>query len=138
MCMQVWVPDSKSRMAPASTCFFNDAAWLDSGDLRMVYPSIDNGTAELLGCKSLRIQHQVRLTLILLANVLAIYPPEVSNMGCYGDAAEPQHLEPAQESRQRPASCRFAVHLERLAASAEAATNMTAACPLLLRSAQPH
>ena len=62
--MQVWVPDYQSRMAPASACFFNDAAWLDSGDLRMVCPSIDNGTAELLGCKSLRIQHQVRLTLI--------------------------------------------------------------------------
>ena len=41
------------------TCFYNDASWLDAGDMRMVHPQIDNHTAEILGCKSLRIQHQV-------------------------------------------------------------------------------
>lgn len=58
MCVQVWVPDSDRILAPASACFFNDAAWLDAGDLRMMHPQIDNSTAELLGCKSLRVQHQ--------------------------------------------------------------------------------
>ena len=43
------------------TCFYNDASWLDAGDMRMVHPQINNGTAETLGCKSLRIQHQVDL-----------------------------------------------------------------------------
>ena len=44
-------------MTQAAACFFNDAPWLNAGDLRMVHPEIDNGVAELLGCKSLRIQH---------------------------------------------------------------------------------
>ena len=43
------------------TCFYNDASWLDAGDMRMVHPQIDNRTAEIIGCKSLRIQHQVGL-----------------------------------------------------------------------------
>ena len=59
--LQVWLPDARSRMSPAMTCFYNDASWLDAGDMRMVHPQIDNRTAEILGCKSLRIQHQVGL-----------------------------------------------------------------------------
>ena len=59
--VQVWLPDAHSRMSPAMTCFYNDASWLDAGDMRMVHPQIDNRTAETLGCKSLRIQHQVGL-----------------------------------------------------------------------------
>ena len=55
--MQVWVPDAERKMTQATACFFNDASWLEAGDLRMVHPDIDNSTAELLGCKSLRIQH---------------------------------------------------------------------------------
>ena len=57
LCMQVWVPDAERRMAQATTCFFNDASWLEARYLQMVHPDIDNSTAELLGCKSLRIQH---------------------------------------------------------------------------------
>ena len=57
--MQVWVPDAERRMIQATACFFNDASWLKAVGLRMVHPDIDNSTAELLGCKSLRIQHLV-------------------------------------------------------------------------------
>ena len=55
--MQVWVPDADRKMTQATACFFNDASWLKAVGLRMVHPDIDNSTAELLGCKSLRIQH---------------------------------------------------------------------------------
>ena len=96
MCMQVWVPDHQSRMAPTSVCFFNDAAWLDAGDLRMVHPSIDNGTAELLGCKSLRIQHQVCLTLVLLANLDSL------NMAMWGAMGMRQSLDILSLPRRSP------------------------------------
>ncbi len=57
--MQVWVPDAERKMTQATACFFNDASWLKAVGLRMVHPDIDNSTAELLGCKSQRIQHLV-------------------------------------------------------------------------------
>ena len=47
-------------MAPASSLYFNDAAWLAGGGLRLVHPDIPNSVAERLGSRSLRFHHQVR------------------------------------------------------------------------------
>ena len=68
------MPDAERRMIQATACFFNDASWLDAGDLRMVHPDIDNSVAELLGCKSLRIQHLVWFHPLLVSHVRQARP----------------------------------------------------------------
>ena len=74
MHLQVWVPDATRKMTQATACFFNDAAWLNAVDLRMVHPDIDNSTAEVLGCKSLRIQHLARFRLLHFPCIVSAFP----------------------------------------------------------------
>lgn len=57
------LPDSDGVMAPANTLLLNDASWLDSGGLRLVHAGLPAATAEALGVRSMRYQHEVDTSL---------------------------------------------------------------------------
>jgi hypothetical protein len=53
------LPDADSVMAPPGDLHFNDASWLEAEGLRLACADLSQATAEALGVRSMRWQHQV-------------------------------------------------------------------------------